>query len=257
MNAPTVSVSGPALGLAAEHARSDRFRRRLAAALAVTTHALAQARRPYVAASGGKDSLVVMALALSVRDDVTLHWTDDELEYPETVAYLAMLREVASDQLVVSLGRSEHAGWFTPWSDRPYWRDPLPGSHRKRVPADDWMASRGHDLTLTGVRAGESRKRRDWLLSVKASNGVPLYAVRGGTGLRCCPIWDWTEDDVWAAIAHLGLPYNAAYDRLAEIGVPRHKQRIGPLPLVPRAYLAAGWPDLLARLEERYGPRWS
>lgn len=262
----TVSVNGPALGLAAEHARSDRFRQRLTAALAVTTHALSRAERPYVAVSGGVDSTAVMALVLAVRGDATLWWSDDELEYPETVDYMAMLRDLAGDQLVIGAGWARHAGWFDPWRSPPFWRDPFPGALTIRRDADDFMAARGHDLTLLGTRADESRKRRDWLLSVKAANGLPLYAVTGGTGLRCCPIWDWSKDDVWALIAHMGLPYNGVYDRLSEALHPFGarsgsekiwRYRVGPLPLARRADLTAGWPELLARLETRYGPRWS
>ena len=41
-----------------------------------------------------------------------------------------------------------------------------------------------------------------------------------------------------------------------EAGIDARRQRVGPLPLVPRATLEACWPELLPRLEARYGPRW-
>jgi hypothetical protein len=199
--------------------------------------------------------MVTLALCAAIRDDVVAAWSDDELEYPESITLMAGLQQALGAQFVVSLGFAQHAGWFTPWSSRPYWRDPLPGALRAGMDHDDWMALRGHDLTVLGTRAEESQQRRRWLLAHAAGN-AGLYRVRSGTGLRCCPIWEWSADDVWALIAGWRLPYNRAYDVLEAIGVPRHRQRVGPLPLTPRAYLADGWPELLARLEARYGPRW-
>lgn len=242
-----------------EHFRSDRFQHKLFTALAVVRTALDSARQPYIALSGGKDSLAVAALVEMVAGEtVTMHWTDDELEYPETVAWMEWAKAQAGDRLIITLGRSEHAGWFVPWTDKPLWRDPLPGSQRKTSRADDWMAYRGYDLTLLGTRASESRKRQQWLRRVRVEQGPGMvYPVSGGTGQRCCPIWDWTEDDVLALIAGWMLPYNTAYDRLHEIGISRERQRIGPLPLTPRRTLADGWPDLLERLEARYGRQWT
>lgn len=221
-------------------------------AMETIERALRRAKRPYVAFSGGKDSLVVAHLVRSVRPDAVLAWSDDELEYPESVAYHERWRRDLGDRFVVTLGHATHAGWFRPWEDRPFWRDPLPGAARVGMPQDDWMAGRGHDLTFLGTRAAESSARRDHF-AVRGG----LYRVQGGTGLRCCPIHDWTDHDVRGYIADHGLIANAAYDRLAEIGVPLRERRIGPLPLVPRHTLAAGWPDLLERLEARYGPRWA
>ncbi len=64
--------------------------------------------------------------------------------------------------------------------------------------------------------------------------------------------------DVWAYIVSNNVSYNAAYDRLAEIGVPLAQQRIGPL-AVERvlgygqiALLKRGWPELWNRYAERY-----
>lgn len=231
--------------------QSARFQTKLFAALAIVDVAIRTANRPYVAVSGGKDSLVVMALALMVSPDIPLLWSDDELEYPETVSYMTMMRDLAGDQLRVTLGWAEHAGWFRPWRDKPFWRDPLPGTVRVNRDVDDWMGGQGYDLTLLGTRMSESSKRRDWLVSAGHT-----YRVKGGTGRRCCPIWDWSEDDVWLFIAGKRLPYNTAYDRLDAIGISRERQRIGPLPLSSRDILSEGWPDLLPRLEARYGKRW-
>lgn len=237
--------------------RSERFRSLLLSTLARVEYALSRHKRPYVAFSGGKDSIAASALITRMRPGVTLNWSDDELEYPEVVEYMGKLRAESGEQLQVTLGWARHANWFDPWRDEPHWRDPLDGAVAIERPADDWMAEIGYDLSITGVRAEESRKRRDWLISTHMSAGpAGYYRVSTGTGTRFCPIWDWTADDVWALIAGWQLPYPATYDTLTALDVPRKQQRVGPLPLARREHLEEGWPEMYDKLVRRYGDKW-
>lgn len=225
---------------------------RLGMATATVWRAMEMARpkRPLVALSGGKDSLVTLAIVRSVLPTVEVLWTDDELEYAETVAHIERLEREWELDLTVRLSPATHAGWFRPWSARPYWREPRPDAIASDgVATRKWQAGRGHDLVFTGLRAQESRRRSEHL----RLNG-PIY--RTSHGWRACPLWDWSADEVWAYIAGRELPYNPVYDRLATIGVERDKQRVGPLPLARGADLAAGWPDMWSRLIKRYGSRW-
>lgn len=169
--------------LALIHFESSRFRDRLDRAMAALALALRTARRPYVALSGGVDSMATLGLVAAIRDDVTIAWSDDELEYPETVDLMEGLQRVLGEQLVVTLGRSVHAGWFTPWTDRPYWRDPLPGSHRKTMPQDDWMAAPllAHP---SADSAGFWSPRASGTLPVR---GAPDRAAMGAASGRSAP----------------------------------------------------------------------
>jgi 3'-phosphoadenosine 5'-phosphosulfate sulfotransferase (PAPS reductase)/FAD synthetase len=115
---------------------------------------------------------------------------------------------------------------------------------------DDWMGACGYDLVFLGLRKEENKRRWGWLTEVGHT-----YRMRGRT--RCCPLADWTADDVWALIAHTSADYNPVYDRLREITDSDRLLRVGPLPLVRRRILDEGWPALLARLESRYQRRWS
>lgn len=54
-----VSVNGPAYGQSAMFARDPHHLQRVAGAIATIQSALKRSKRPYVAFSGGKDSLVV------------------------------------------------------------------------------------------------------------------------------------------------------------------------------------------------------
>lgn len=242
---PTLSVIGEPERILYQ---SASFQDKLFRAMAVVGAALKRSRRPYLAFSGGIDSTAVLTICELVRPGIPVCWSDDELELPETVAYMALMHQAAGAQYQAFQGGATHAGWFVPWTDVPCWRDPLPGT----IPARSslWHIEHDYDLVLLGTRMDESRRRRDWLLQ-----SGPTY---GGSTItrRCCPIWDWSKDDVWALIAGQGVPYNAAYDRMEALGIPRKRQRVGPMPLAPRQQLADGWPAILARLEARYGRRW-
>lgn len=231
--------------------QAPAFRDRIARSLAIIAAALEGSRRPYVAFSGGKDSLVVGAMAEAIRPDITYIWSDDELEYPEQPGYMEELRERSDGHMLVTLGWSEHAGWFRPWSRRPYWRQPLPDTLRIGRDMDRWAWQQGYDLVILGTRMAESSKRRAWLLQ-----SGPTYDVSGGVR-RCCPIGDWSTDDVWTLIAGWGLPYSPVYDGMEAAGIPRGACRVGPLPLAPRRWLDLAYPTLLQMLEQRYQRRWS
>lgn len=235
-----------------EHAKSRAFQGKIIRAAATCQKALKRSRRPYIAFSGGKDALVLMGLLHQFIDpNIRLAWSDDELEYPEQINYMGDIRRMAGDQLHIHLGYTTHAGWFRPWEDYPLWREPFDGSIAIEMDQDEWMAGLGYDLTFLGLRMDENRRRLNWLMQVG-----PIYPSKTGTLRRCCPLWDWTSDDIWAAIALWKLPASPVYQTLSQIHVPRDKQRVGPLPLARRAALEDGWPDLLTRLESRYGGHW-
>lgn len=230
--------------------RQPYFQGKVDRTRALIAKALSAMQRPYVAFSGGKDSLVCLALVLEQRPTITVIWSDDELEHQETVEYIRRLAVEWPFELVICAGWAEHAGWFRPWRDRPFWRDQLPGTVHVGEMLQTWGPRQGYDGTFLGLRRAENARRKTYL----GARGA-LHRCRDGTW-RCNPLSGWTGDEVWAAIAGLGLPYNPVYDRLAQIGVPRDRQRIGPLPLAEGWHLRLGWPDLYRRLIARYGQRW-
>lgn len=244
--------------LALIYAQSPVYQGRVAQALARIRKAVATYNRPIVAVSGGKDSMVCMYLAQVVTGGCPISFTDGELDLPETIGLMSIF--VGDPDFVVSKGVSQRGDWFVPWSSKPYWRDPIPGAITRRVPVAEWLAGRGYNLTILGTRASESAKRRKWLTwaYLNPDSDGASYAVSTGTRRHCCPIWDWTDDDVFAfhAVNRARLPLNPVYDIYERIGVPRHKQRTEIMPLMPRQVLEDGWPDILERLEQRYGKRW-
>lgn len=211
------------------------------------SNALRHAKKPYVSYSGGKDSMATLAMVEAIRPDIPVIWSDDELEYPETIEHLLGLRERIGERLIIAQGHATHGGWFTSWADRPFWRDPLPGTIPIPRLLDDWAIQEGYDLAFLGLRMEESGPREAIL-----GNIGPTYHRKGA--LVCCPIYDWSAEAVWALIDE--LPYNAAYDVLRGLDLDERELRVGPLPLTPGDTLRRGWPDLYAGLVGRYGQRW-
>lgn len=232
-------------------------------ALAIIEDALGQVSRPYIAFSGGKDSLVVADLVHKVDDSIPLVYCDDELLYPEHISYMLDMKEFYGKQLRVVEGGSVHAGWFVPWQHLPRWRQPDPMMEMEYL---DWMqrerakgrwklrgghfaARLGYDSALMGLRRDESRRRAEIL---HGASGINVL----GRITYIDPIIDWSSHDVWQYIAERQLPYCAAYDVMESIGVGKHRARVGPLPLSDGEHLWKGWPSLYIDLLRRYGRRW-
>ena len=217
--------------------RGAAFQRLLARTQRIIDAMLDVSRTPYVAFSAGKDSSVLLALVRAARPDVIAIYTDDEWRLPETDELLAAtpnLRRVARPVA--------HTEWFTAHADGP----PADAEWLEDVPA--WGRGLGYDGAFVGLRAEESRARR-----VLLHSRGPLFWNARRHSWQCCPLRDWTTQDIWAYIQAWDVPYNRAYDVLAQLGVPITAQRIGPLAVerVPGrgqlAILRQGWPELWNR----------
>lgn len=230
------------------HARTPAFAVKVERARDIIARSLDS--NPYVAFSGGKDSLVALALACRAQPGITAIWSDDELEYPENETYIPAACLALGANLIVKTGESWHGGWFWPWVDAPYWRDQLPGTVQDGRPTAFYARDLGHRGVILGLRREESIKRRYYL-----SRSHEVFEDKTGM-TRVHPLAGWTVDDVWAAILAWGLPPNPVYAILAATGENLREQRVGPLPLSNGGTLRAGWPEMFSRLLSRYGNHW-
>ena len=105
----------------------------------------------------------------------------------------------------------------------------------------------GYDGVFLGLRRQES-VRRAGILRAAADIVRDYWHIN--------PLIEWSDDDVWDYIEEHGLAYCTAYDRLSQIGVSRHRARLGPLPLSDGKHLWKGWPNLYVELIKQYGKRW-
>ena len=219
--------------------------------------ALDRCRNPYIALSGGKDSLVVAHLVHQVKPDVQMVYCDDELLYPEHVAYMRQVKDREGARLRMVSGGGVHRGWFRPWGDDSlWWREPepemewLPRVDRHMGQLSKLAPYLGYDGAFLGLRRAESIRRANIL---EAASGIDW--VKGYWHVN--PLIDWSDADVWEYIDECELAYCPVYDRLTEIGVGRHHARVGPLPLSDGKHLWRGWPQLYAALVRHYGQRWT
>ena len=208
-------------------------------------------RRPYLAFSGGKDSLVVAHLVHRCDPSAQMIYSDDELLLPEHIAYIERVKARAGDHLMIVSSAARHNGWFYSWQHRPFWREPP--ADMIWLPTGDLSRDAkhlGYDGAFRGLRADESRGRA---LRLGKTQGIG----QRGSIVTIDPIYDWSVDQVWDYIDEHDLSYCPVYDRLTAIGVKRRLQRVGPLPLMPGDYLLRGWPEVYAAVLQRYGVHWT
>lgn len=227
-------------------AATPAYKSKLCDARRIVAEALDAASTWYVALSTGKDSTVVLALVREQAPDTVAQHSRHQWMLPESAAYLASVPGVRQ------VAYQDYDG--TTWAQR--WESQAAAEEVGAIwLAADQIATRGapEDGVCLGLRADESAARQ-----VHLRTFGPLHRNQATGKWQCNPIAWWSVRDVWAYIIANEVPYNAAYDRLAELGVPLEGQRIGPLAQErvlgygQLVLLKRGWPDLYNRFAERY-----
>jgi phosphoadenosine phosphosulfate reductase len=201
--------------------------------------------------------LVVLDLVRQVVPDVPVVFFDSGLEYPETYSYIKHLahswdldlyRIPAEPSLLDAL--VESGQWDHDAPDSPERIDlheiliggPSRQAHSRLGPGELW-----------GVRADESAGRRALYASTGRKDGV---VTRANGTVAYGPIWDWSDNDVWAYLGRCDLPVNPVYRKLAGLGVPESAQRVSHLldgDHLERGrltWLRRGWPALFEQLAD-------
>lgn len=220
----------------------------------------------YVAFSGGKDSGVLLNLAL---DYIRVHATDRrigvyhldyEAQYTATTEYVdAVYNELGDsvDNLRCCVPvrcptcTSMFETHWRPWDPvkRDIWVRDLPEKHLglEDLPwitqdmsdyefqeefGRQYHIAKGAKRTavLVGIRAQESLDR--WRTIVSDRNKVGKFkGVRWTTKMHddvynCYPIYDWQTEDIWTANARFGWRYNRLYDVMHYAGLPLKAMRV-------------------------------
>ena len=156
-----------------------------------------------IAFSGGKDSLVVLHIAMQVNPEITVIYNNTTVEFPDTLDYVRKLQLDWGFNLYTTKSKMpffkavKEKGWATHenrWCCKPY----------KDQPAFEFLVSQGYEAEITGTTRTESIFRRS-LSPIKIPKKEPRI-------VRVNPIYDWNEWEVWKYIKENELPYNPLYD---------------------------------------------
>jgi phosphoadenosine phosphosulfate reductase len=158
----------------------------------------------YLAFSGGKDSVVIKALAVMAGVKFKAHYSVTTIDPPELLAFM---REHHPD---VQWHRKKQ-NMLTRASEK------MMPTRFQRWCCEEYKESGGKDrVKVLGVRGAESPRR--------AKNWRMVDKWRGDVGLVLNPILLWTDEDVWDFIHSYEIPYCSLYDegftRLGCIGCP-------------------------------------
>lgn len=220
-------------------------------------------RNVSVAFSGGKDSTVLLHLAIEVATEMGLlpvraMFIDLEGQYEATIAHVTEMFDdprVAGTWICAHLNlrnavsfSQPHWGCWDP-SARERWVRPMPThptvvsdtsgwpfwfermEFEEFVPAyEDWLAEQAGErlAVLVGIRSDESLNRfrtfkRD---NIGRWNGHKWTTEKSDHVVNCYPIYDWGTEDIWTYVGRSGCRYNRLYDYMWLQGTGIHDQRI-------------------------------
>lgn len=205
-----------------------------------------------VSVSGGKDSTVILNLALRVAEELgrlplKVMFIDQEAEWQTVIDYV---RTIMHDprvepywlQVPIKLfnATSPLDPWLYCWKPGAEWiREKEPDSIHENVYGTDrfkplfdkflkFMFKGQKVANIGGVRAEESPARTLALTVAEKYPGVTWCKAINGKEEHYTfyPIYDWTYKDVWKAIHEQGWPYCPLYDYMYQYGIPVRAMRV-------------------------------
>lgn len=224
----------------------------------------------YLAFSGGKDSVVIKALADMAGVKYDAHYSHTSIDPPELIRFI----KDKHPDVIIEFPRDKDGKRITMWNLIP--KKKMPPTRIVRYCCEKLKESSGDGrFTVTGVRWEESvrRKKNQGIVTIygrdndlnknknftetRAGGGVVLANdndesrkmidtcyKRKKTVLN--PIIDWTTEEVWEFIRKYNIPYCELYDkgykRLGCIGCPmssKRKEELEKYPKYKKAYLSA------------------
>lgn len=180
--------------------------------------ALHKHTNPVVACSFGKDSEVILHLALTLEPDIPIVFNNTLSEYPDTL----QLKRHLQDEWNLNLIEIKPENDWTFWKVVETYGFPI-GQRRgisatskccyylKKAPMEKALRENNWDLIIDGMTAYESRQRYFMFSRIDDDTGY-----RFNKQWKChklSPIWDWTPNDVWDYLEKFHLPYNTHYDK--------------------------------------------
>lgn len=214
-----------------------------------------------VCMSGGKDSTVLFNMALMVAKEknrlpLKVFWLDQEAEWQGTVDYMSEIMHMPEVEpywyqipFDFPNNLSQENKTLKVWDDskKDVWIHPLSDVGIHESPID--VSEIGRDdafyvlirklptkitekncAVLVGMRMSESPRRRMSITNTAAKwRGITWCTTSIENTRKFWPIYDFTDADVWTAIAKNHWKYNRVYDMMYQKGVPRKNMRVSAL----------------------------
>jgi phosphoadenosine phosphosulfate reductase len=151
--------------------------------------------RLYVACSFQKEASVILDMLLRIEPEARVFTLDTGVLFPET--YETWRRIEQRYGIAIDVYRGD-------WIDGLWQRDPDACCGMRKVePLERALAE--VDAWITGLRRAQSPARA----------GTPKLAPDAGHPgkLKCAPLADWSDKDVWRYLAEHDVPYHPLHDR--------------------------------------------
>lgn len=200
------------------HAKLTPYKRRIDHAIEITKEALSNAKKPLLSFSSGKDSIVLLDIAIKAgfRGDLIFfkYGISSDVETP--VENIDLLKYYAEKHglkyhILDCLGEVdcwEQCGRFVLFPETAEERKIFNRTnHDFAKKSEKFCRENDVDLQLIGMRKAESARRKS-MLNKKGA----IYRVKSRESLTCCPLANLTSDDIWAYIFSNNLPYLSIYD---------------------------------------------
>lgn len=221
--------------------------------------------RVYLSFSGGKDSGVMLNLAIKyIRDNnyphkLGIQILDNEANYEESMAFMRRIINANLDILdvywcclpitlpcTVSSYDVDWQSWGV--NDESKWIRPLPtesyvvtmNNHKFDFFVEDmnyndfwdgfaeWYSQGKSCANLIGIRTSESLNRFRAIMNEKKTmfQGKQWTKKNTPNTYNVYPVYDWNTKDVWIANDRMDWDYNKLYDIFYRAGVPVGKMRV-------------------------------
>jgi sulfate adenylyltransferase subunit 2 len=196
-----------------------------AEAIQILREGFAEARRPVLLFSGGKDSTVLAYLAAAAfhpgRPPLPLLHIDSTFEFEETLAFRDRLAEDLGFELIVRRNEEGLRQGISPFMHgSAVYTDIM-----RTTPLKAALDELGADIIFGGARRDEEKARaKERVISVRSAGHVwepraqrpelwRLYNARLGPGetARVFPLSNWTEADIWSYCQARHLPLAPLY----------------------------------------------
>jgi len=189
---------------------------------------ITKAKRPSIACSFGKDSMVLLHLVLRFKRDIAVCFHNTGVQYKETFEYRDKILELWNisnyhetkpimsfwkcvDKYGFPDFRRMGKGRFRKSQGKD--RSPRCCYYLKEKPARDYIKQNNIDLEFVGLQASESMVRRLSFFREGEAYDSKTYRCR-----IVRPLMIWNDEDIWNYHEEHGIPRNPIYDKMRRNG---------------------------------------